>query len=426
MLTFLLLLLTRSAPAACDFEPGAFDAPFQAHAPAAGLVVFEIRLMGQAPVPSELLDVLSNRQLPATLLVGSIWARRNGEALRNIQKQGHEVGLWFSLRNNLGLTTKTVVIPDLGDWIVALRRARRDIRRSTGQRAKSIGTQSLPEIGELAMEAMTYRALLPDERNIDDLPRRARSYTGTSGQARVLGIGPYLDGCGATLPAWTPAALDRATSTAARGGWVRIVLPAKPSAAPLLAKWLDEVVIPQGWEVVTAVTAARRARRPLGLPLQHTNIPASEVSVVRTVTRDAWRAVAEALVQPTTLPRSLPGEFSPTEAFLGLCTLLSAESEATVTSLGPLSPPVETARTGLGNTEVPLRTEDVRATARELMPSLSGHVPSLVTVGSHTLTAAEFLRVMAMTTLNMEPVARGVSDPDPYAPGGGWGESKGL
>jgi hypothetical protein len=426
MLTALLMWLTQVALAGCDFDAGAADAPFEARAHSAGVVVFEIRLVGKAQVPTALLNVLAKRGLPATMLVGTNWARRHGDALRGQEKLGHEIGVWFSIRNDLGLTSQTVVVPDFGDWIVALRRARADVRRATGQRPRAVGIKSLPEVAELAMEALGYKVLLPDERNIDDLPRRARSYTGAAGQARVIGIGPYDDGCGATLPAWTPAALDRASSAVARGRWVRVVLPSDPDAAPLLAKWLDEVVIPQGWAVVQGITAVRRARRPLGLPLKLEDTPTSMVPVTRTVPKDTWVKVAEALIEPTTLPRKLPGDLSPTEAFLGLCLLVSDAPATGTVSLGPLGPPVETARTGLGATEVALSPDAVRVTATELAPGLSGAVPSLVSVGDQTLTAAEFLRVLAMVSLNQAPVARGVSDPDPFAPGGGWGVSKGL
>ena len=95
-------------------------------------------------------------------------------------------------------------------------------------------------------------------------------------------------------------------------------------------------------------------------------------------------------------------------------------------TLGPLRPPGEIARSSLGLTPVPLTPADVRAATRDIMPGLSGQVPGFVTVSGHTLTAAEFLRVMAMVHLGEAPVAQPIDDPDPYAPGGGWGESSGL
>jgi hypothetical protein len=431
MLISILLAWLSVAAADCDLAPGPADAKFKALAPAAGVVIFEIRLLGQAPVPTELLQVLADRNLPATVLVSSSWAKRNGDALRDLPKSGHELGLFFSLRRDLRLTSQTIAVPDFGDWVVGLRRARREVRQNTGHRAKSIGIESLPDVGEVAMEALGYKALLPDERNVGDTPRRAQSVTGMAGQARVIGIGPYLDGCGAALPHWSPASLDRATSAVARGDWVRVVLPPDINAAPLLARWLDDVVIPQQWDVVTAIVASRRTRRPVLFPNKPILVdqkaePTPSVAVKRTVARSTWDAVAHSLVQPTTLPRQLPGELCPTEAFLGMVTLLASDNATTPIALGALRPPMETARTGLGGSNVPLEAEDVRATARELLPGLSGQVPSLVSVGTHTLTAAEFLRVMALVVLNEPAIARGVNDPDPYAPGGGWGESKGL
>ena len=67
-----------------------------------------------------------------------------------------------------------------------------------------------------------------------------------------------------------------------------------------------------------------------------------------------------------------------------------------------------------------------RFTASKLLPRLRGQIPSLITIDGRTFTAAEALQVMARVFLGDAAVVTPVADPDPYAPGGGWGASKGI
>ncbi len=124
--------------------------------------------------------------------------------------------------------------------------------------------------------------------------------------------------------------------------------------------------------------------------------------------------------------RQLPGRLTPTEAFLGLTQLMAIERPPQAIALGPLRPPAELAHSSLGAAPVDLTEQAVRDAAVDLLPALVGQVPGFISVGTHNLTAAEFLRVMALVYLGLAPSARPVADPNPYAPGGGWGESEGL
>ena len=418
------MLGLHDAVAECRFEPGPEAAPLASHAPAAGVVILELRLVGQEAPPTALLEVLAERGIHATVLASASWADRHSSALGAYAQAGHEIGYWALLREDLHLTGTTSVPPDLGRWVRGLRQGRKAVRRAAKTRVRTIGLRTLPHIGEIAIEGLGFRTVLPAERTVADLPRRSASLHSIAGRARVLGEGPYTDGCGAMLPAWTPAALDRATGVAARAHWVRIGLPPDPTAAPLLARWLDEVVLPQGWTVLTAFEAGQRSRPSLSRPTLHsTETP--QVAVARRVDASAWGSVARTLAEADTLPRLLPGDLTPTEAFLGLTQILAADTTPEAVTLGALSAPSETARTGLGSQTLSLTPETVRQAARDLLPGLTGHVPSLVAVGSRSVTAAEFLRLMALVYLNHPPEARAVTDPDPFAPGGGWGESRG-
>ena len=238
MLSTLIALSLQVMAGDCSFEPGAATGDIEVIAPARGTVILELRVAGQAPPPTALLHELEQRDIPATVLVSTSWAKRPGESLRGLDKKGHEVGYWLNLMSDLSLSSDLAVAPDLAHWVRSLRDGREVVEAATKADIRTIGVLRLPEVGEKAMEGLGFKAILPAERTVRDEPRRIASLHSAAGRARVLGEGPYADGWGAQLPAWTPASLDRATRVAARGGWVRIALPAAPAGAPLLARWL--------------------------------------------------------------------------------------------------------------------------------------------------------------------------------------------
>jgi hypothetical protein len=415
----LMLSLVLQASAA-DCNLGSSES-IQVIAPARGVVVLEMRLQGQAQPPTALLKVLTERGLPLTLLPSSSWAVRYGESLRGLAEQGHEVGYWLRPRTDLKLRGSITQAPSLTDWVRALREAKAQVERHTGSEVRTVGVHRLPEVTEKALEGLGFEVYLPTERTQNDRPRRSESLHSSSGRARVIGIGPYEDGCGPELPAWSPAALDRASRVAARADWVRIVLPPDPSAAPLLARWLDTVVLAEGWTVLTATQAGRRARDG-----RTSTVAAPPPQSARMVAEPTWTEVARRLSAAQTLPRQLPGKLTPTEAFLGLTQLLGSPGNPQVAALGPLRPPAEMARSSLGSTVTTLTEAEIRAAAAELLPGLSGQVPGFISVGAHTLTAGEFLRLMGRVYLGQSAIAQPINNPDPFAPGGGWGVSEGY
>jgi len=94
-------------------------------------------------------------------------------------------------------------------------------------------------------------------------------------------------------------------------------------------------------------------------------------------------------------------------------------------ALGRLDPPREVAPLNHRD-PIALDKAKVHEMASKLLPRLRGQVPSLITIGEQTFTAAEALQVMARVFLKDAAIVTPVADPDPYAPGGGWGASKGL
>ena len=142
---------------------------------------------------------------------------------------------------------------------------------------------TLTPIGELATDALAFKAILPNERTVGDKPRRVSRPDTAKGRARVIGQGRYTDGCGHILPHWTPAALDRVTHTAARSEWVRVGLPSAEGISGILGQWLDEVVIAEKWTVMTATEMAKAAAKAEDQPSK----PPPAVAVAK---RRCWSA----------------------------------------------------------------------------------------------------------------------------------------
>jgi hypothetical protein len=189
----------------------------------------------------------------------------------------------------------------------------------------------------------------------------------------------------------------------------------------LLARWIDEVVIPNKWSVMTAEQMGRKLRRGPAPAV----VSAPEVAVSKAIPLETWSSVAKAIANADTLPREFEGDLNLTEAFYGLVILLASDEPPNSITLGRLNGPYEIAPTGLHQPH-PLTPSEVRATAGKIAQRLGGHIPALITIGTATLTAAEALQVMARVYLDEEAVATPVTDPDPFAPGGGWGASSGL
>jgi hypothetical protein len=299
-----------------------------------------------------------------------------------------------------------------------LKRARRLIRRSAGHHAAVVAIDQHTRATIVALEQMRARLLWALDTGAGEPPRRAGDAS-SIGLTKVVSEGGYRDGCGAPLRAWTPGAFDRVAEATWRGWPVRVAVPAEGADVAVLDRWLREVADPAALRFVTASDMAGMTLADLGAtPTTGATAP----TLARRVDADAWRQAAEALVGAWALPRSLPGGLNPSEAFLALALVLAAEEPPTTLELGALEPPVEVARSTLLR-KVSLDPREVAAAARALDPAGLHQVPAVVTVGDHTLTAAEFLRAMALTVLGETPEARPIADPDPFAPGGGWGRS---
>jgi hypothetical protein len=409
------LSLVSAARAGCEFDPGSPVAPFRAEAEAGARVALEVRLEDGSRDPSPILHALTEHGVPATILVEPTVAVRWSSLLSEATDQGHDVGVLIRSQRDLGVAPETILQVSVTRWWQELKQARHTVKRAAGQHPTIFAIDLWTRAAAVALEQMRVRMAWSLDGG-GGAPRRLDTSQDSAGSTKLLGWGGYNDTCGGTLPSWTPAAFDR-VADATRAGWpVRVELRPSGFDAALLDRWLDRVA-----GQVRFVTGKDLA----GLSLQELGAGGSAPPPPRYVRRidgGAWLSAAHAIEEAWVLPRTAPGGLDPTEAFLAFALLLDAETPPTSLELGPLAPPLEVAQSSLRD-PVPLDAARVRDAAEGLSPTTLQVVPAVVTVGDVTLTAAEFLRVMAQVVLSHDPVARRVGDPDPFAPGGGWGTS---
>ena len=416
MIALAWLLFTGNARAGCEFDPGSPLAPFQAEVIHGARVAFEIRLEDGSRDPTPVLQALTQHGVHATILVEPTSAVHWSSVLAEATAQGHDVGVLIRAQRDLGVAPETILQVSVTRWWQELKQARRQVKRAAKQHPTIVAIDLWTRAAVEALEQLRVRMVWSLD-GAGSAPRRLDMSRDAAGSAKLLGGGGYGDACGSALPAWTPAAFDRVTD-ATRAGWpVRVELRPSGFDAALLGRWIDSVA-----SDVRFVTGQELA----GLSLQELGAGSGSAPesprYVRRIDGSVWLSAAHAIEETWVLPRTAPGGLDPTEAFLAFALLLDAETTPATLELGPLAPPVEIAQTSLHGS-VPLDAADVRAAAKALSPATLQVVPAVVTVGNVTLTAAEFLRVMAMMVLSHDPVARRVGDPDPFAPGGGWGTS---
>jgi hypothetical protein len=432
-----------AARGACpDFNPGPLSAPF-AKVEAQGDLLLEMRIEG-AIEPAALepvLTTLESRKIFATILLSPTWAVEHPDAARRMADAGHEVGVLLhqrdlpdpgvipraapGMRAQAGAQPMGPGIVVLREWLPPINEAIDTVRAASGQGVRAAGIDVLSGGAEQVLEAVGVRAILPLDPGEPGPARPSRTVDGMPARSRVLPALGWTDSCGPELPAWTPAAFDRAASAIGASPALRVAIPPESANPTLLGAWLDEVAKPARWRTLTASKAAAQVRAitavgaSLGLGSQEPQpLAAAPGRYVETI---QVRAAAERIASGGRFPRTFPGDLNVTEAFVGLALLL-ARPEAEGMRLPPLEPPADLSR---GNLPVGtgLDPEAVRSAALSLVPTLRGAVPGIVRVGDSELSAGEFLVAMAMVALGQEPNVQRAEPPDPYAPGLGWGKS---
>ncbi len=351
-------------------------------------------------VDADLLAALDARRIPATLVLTPEEARAAGEA----GLRGHE----------LALDLQTGVSPEqLKDWPMESwkelgRKQLKAFRKASGARPHTVRVDAITARGELALSQLGVTTLLVDS---PGRPHLATRPDGMHTDMLVLPLGSYQ--C-EQLEGWSLDRVAEASEAGMKLGLpaVRVVVDEQPTE--VLMNWLDDAWLRVGGLV------ARADEIPPALP----DPAALKVLPGRRVDRSELLLAAEILAGGGRLPRTLPGDLTLTEAFLGLCLLLAEEQTREEVVLNALEPPGSQATS---STPRPVSAQDVRAAAVRLSPALTVAIPGIVDVGDQTLTAAEFLAVMAR--LLVEPDAQHIEvptteSPAPYAAGLGWGLSR--
>ena len=342
--------------------------------------------------------------------------------LADIATRGHEVVIRFTERQ----------IPmDPEASLVAFRKRFKAIRKlGTGHTALA---PLVNRRAEAMLGKMGFRTILQDRGPATAISRSAVVFEGQPRIGSVLGNGPYAGPCG-TRPQvrqFTPAAADRAT----RAIWgaarieglptVRVGLQANDEGerdAAVLSRWLDERVVAADVRTHTPDETRKEilAYFRTGAIMQEDPL---EGGGGRLVSLEQVRAAAAHLDQQNILPRTLPGELNLTEAFLAFALLLTDEVEGDVVRLTRLEGPEQSAKartTGI----VDVSRDDLLSTTRSLLDELPARVPSMLPVGDRMLTAAELLTAMAAAVRQDTPQSWPTANPDPNAPGQGWGTSE--
>jgi hypothetical protein len=384
------MLAMTTASGGCDLAAPpdrAFGIPLEAERVR---LVLELWIEGAKPGWAEsLLDVADRHEVAVMVVVPPTEPGPEvAKLLQRVDDGPHEAAVVLDARS-----VPRDVLQGLGD----LKRLVKPVRRAAG----TLRVVMAP-IGSRASEAMLGRAGFRALVNTEGPPTaQARMAGHLEGQPRinvVLHAGPYTGDCGPepVIGPFTPAAADRAASAIQRANAsagapiVRVGLLGSAGSdddASVFDRWLSEVVEDSGVSVVTANDARLAALQSFRRGEEAAPEGASKGGRVVSV-EDARLAAAD-LSEVVVLPRALPGELTPTEAFYALCMLA---------------------------------VDAVRTTARALLGAMPTEVPSALPVGGRLLTASELLLAFASVVRGDDPVVtRPVSVPEPNERGLGWG-----
>lgn len=332
---------------------------------------------------------------------------------------------------NVGFVLPESVVPQNLD--VSLRPIRRSLRpvRKVAGRTRTV----VAPIGNRASEAMLGRAGFRELIDATAPAGAGSRYAGIlEGMQRINVVfpgGPYQGPCGPDprVGPFTPAAADRAARAIQQAAAVpgapvvRVALIGKdgaPTDGEVLVRWVTEILGPGG---VTVVTPRQARLAALSALQKGIDMSQAVASVGRVVSLKDAVAAAEALRTVTTVPRGLPGDLTPSEAFYAWTLVVAGRDDGSAVRIRSLSGPSNDARTSLKGV-VPVSADDLRATAKALLAAMPAEVPAAIPVGDQLLTASELLMALASLVRGDDPVeTRPVAVPDPNARGLGWGSA---
>jgi hypothetical protein len=429
----MLMLLAAAAFAAgdCDLESKGPDAKFEVSAPKDAqrtYLVLEIWTDStSATWATEILEILAERQVPAVVLIplpkGEVDDPQAELALRTSASDIHELGIYLG-------DGQIPVDPNEGPKEIRL--LTKELSKLAG-RPRSIATELPTRVAEAILGKSGFRNFLIQQGASTATPRPAVVFEGQPSLGVVFPPGPYAGPCG-TAPLvgpFTVAAADRAAQTLhgasrSRGvGIVRVGLDGRrrsPNDAVVLARWLDEIVLPSSIKIASPNQARVIARQHF-----RTGDPADFDPTLtaggRLVAVEDARVAATTMADVTSLPRVLDQDLTLTEAFLTFAKIAAGDVEGSVVRLGAIGGPRSNAATSLQGRTV-FTKEEVTKSARALVASLPDDIPAALPVGDQLLNAGELLLLYASVVRgDEEPSTHPVESPEPNESGLGWGRS---
>jgi hypothetical protein len=428
------LLSMLAAHAACTIDAPP-DAPFEVEAPSDGDPVALVLVLRVPDDPAairwarSMLDVLDERGIQAGL---AVQIEAPSAALQSLVVPALDAGhtLVVRLRGN-----------DVArDFQTGPRRTRKRIKPVT----RVFGKARVAEIAledptgsgsaESVLNRIGIKTLLETNGAATGTPRSMEHFDAQPDNGVVLPAGPYTGRCGKdpVVSGFTPPAADRVTQAtygarSAGVGVVRLTLEPPTGDAdtdPLvLARWLDQVILPHAANVQIGAPDDALRDRALAALRSGRAQQSQATEGGRLVRVDEVRKAAEFVGSATTLPRLLPGDLSPTEAFQAFASVLLDDIEGSVVRLRALQGPATRATSAIDG-PTPLSRDDLVALLEALRADRPDRIPAALPVGPTLLAAPELLTAMASAVRGDDPpIARPIGVPEPNADGLGWGRA---
>ncbi len=420
------LWMALSASAAtCSLDAPA-DAPFEIPVGNADRVRLLVELWlspDSAPWATAMLDVLDAQRVPGVVVVPLKLAPVDASLAAVLARAAagpHEVAVALDERE-----VPRDILGNARDLKVSLK----DLTPATGKLKVLVAP-----IGSKGSEALLGRAGFRALINLDGPPVATPRYAGHFEGQPILNIvlhaGTYEGPCGGDprVGPFTPKAADRASEVLQRAQRertpvVRVSIDGArggPDDATVLTRWLAQIVGPSGATVSTANDARQAVLRDFrrGVVEDAKN---ADAGGGRLLSPDELQQAAAGLSEGTRLPRVLPGELTPTEAFFAFVTYLDAGDVDSAVRIGALSGPGSIASTSLtGATEIDRGA--LVALASALAGAMPAEVPAALPVDGRLLTATEILVALGSAVRGDDPVlTRPMAVPDPNERGLGWG-----
>lgn len=281
---------------------------------------------------------------------------------------------------------------------------------------------------EAVMHRIGLRAVFETNGASTGTPRKQLRFEGQPAYGVILPAGPYAGACGRTpvVDGLTPPAADRTTQAlygarASGVGFVRITVLPDAETPAVLARWLDEVLLPGGVVISDPVSA-----RDLGIKGLKSGsadqVDPKKTAGGRLIRVDEVIEVARAVAELDEIPRLLPKDLTPSEAFMAFLLVTAGKVEGDVVRLPAIQGPATL------NAQLPepiqVQKEDAVALASALISRLPDRIPSALPVGGQLLNAPALFSLYASLARGEDPgTARPMAVREPNAPGLGWGDA---